>query len=120
MDQTALDLGASLAAGLIIGVERGWRFRREKPGTRVAGVRTFALIGAGGGLAAVLGKMIHPMAAVVFAGAIAAVLVIAFGREVHKRDATAIVSALVTLALGLLAGAGEPALAVAGAAVLTL
>jgi hypothetical protein len=35
-------LGASLAAGLMIGVERGWRLRRDAAGTRVAGVRTYA------------------------------------------------------------------------------
>ena len=121
MDQlTALDLGASLAAGLMIGVERGWRLRREKSGTRVAGVRTFALIGAGGGLAAVLGKAIHPLVSAVLAAAIAAVLVIGFSRDEHKRDATTVVSAFLALALGLLAGIGDPALAVAAAAVVTL
>jgi uncharacterized membrane protein (DUF4010 family) len=118
--QTALDLGASLAAGLMIGVERGWRSRREKAGTRVAGVRTHALIGASGGLAAVLGRAIHPLVSAVFVAAIAAVLVIAFARESSKRDATGIVSALLALALGLLAGGGEPAIAVAAAAVVTL
>ncbi|HEY7005626.1 MAG TPA: DUF4010 domain-containing protein [Sphingomicrobium sp.] len=118
--QTALDLGASLAAGLIIGVERGWHLRREKAGTRIAGVRTHALIGAAGGLAAIIGRTIHPLVAAALVAAIAAVLVIAFGRETGKRDATDIVSAVLALALGLLAGAGEPAIAVAGAAVVTL
>jgi uncharacterized membrane protein (DUF4010 family) len=118
--QTALNLGASLAAGLMIGVERGWRLRREKPGTRVAGVRTYALIGAGGGLAAVLGQAIHPIVSAVLAAAVAAVLVIGFQRDAGKRDATGIVAALLALGLGLLAGAGQPAIAVAAAAVVTL
>ena len=118
--ETALNLGASLAAGLMIGVERGWRFRREKSGTRVAGVRTYALIGAGGGLSAVVGKTIHPTVTAVLAAAIAAVLVIAFRRDTRKRDATGIVSALLALGFGLLAGSGEPALGVASAAVVTL
>jgi uncharacterized membrane protein (DUF4010 family) len=118
--QTGLNLGASLAAGLMIGVERGWRFRREKSGTRVAGVRTYALIGAGGGLAAVVGKTTHPMVTAVLAAAIAAVLVIGFERDAGKRDTTGIVAALLALALGLLAGVGQPAIAVAAAAVVTL
>lgn len=118
--QNGLDLAASLAAGMMIGVERGWRFRREKAGTRVAGVRTYALIGAGGGLAAVIGKAIHPTVTAVLAAAIAAALVIGFARDTGKRDATGIVSALLALALGLLAGAGQPAIAVAAAAVTTL
>ena len=118
--RTSLNLGASLAAGLMIGIERGWRFRREKPGTRVAGVRTYALIGAGGGLAAVIGKTVHPALTAVLAAAVAAVLVIGFGRDTEKKDATGIVAALLALGLGLLAGAGEPALAVAAAAVVTL
>lgn len=118
--QTAFDLGASLAAGLMIGVERGWRLRHEKAGRRVAGVRTFALIGAGGGLAAILGKAIHPLVSAALAAAIVAILAIGFSRDKEKRDATTIVSAVLALGLGLLAGIGEPALAVAAAAVVTL
>ena len=46
----ALQFGAGVAAGLMIGIERGWRLRREKAGTRVAGVRTYTLVGTGGAL----------------------------------------------------------------------
>lgn len=113
-------LGASLAAGLMIGVERGWRLRRQPSGTRVAGVRTYGLIGAAGGLAALLGSLIHPVAALLLVFATAAGLVAGFWRNPAQRDATGFVAAVVTLALGMLAGAGQPALAVAGAAVITL
>ena len=116
----ALDLGAAFAAGLMIGVERGWRLRREKSGTRVAGVRTYTLVGGGGGLAAVLGSVVHPFVAVVIAAAIASALMVGFVRESGRRDSTGIISAMLALALGLLGGAGEPSLAVAGAAVVTL
>jgi len=38
-------LGTSLAVGLLIGLERGWRDRERPDGGRVAGLRTFTLIG---------------------------------------------------------------------------
>ncbi|HEY7690040.1 MAG TPA: MgtC/SapB family protein, partial [Dongiaceae bacterium] len=47
-------LGLALAIGLLIGLERGWRERDAAEGSRVAGIRTFALVGFGGGLAALL------------------------------------------------------------------
>lgn len=115
----ALDLGAALAAGLMIGIERGWKLRRERSGTRVAGVRTFTLLGGGGGLAALLGTLIHPAVAVVLAAAMAGALLIGFGRQPGRRDVTGIVAALLAVGLGMLAGAGQPALAVAGAAMVT-
>lgn len=116
----ALLLGASFAAGLMIGLERGWHLRRYASGTRVAGVRTYTLVGAGGGLSALLGTFIHPAAAIVLALALSAGLAVGYWRDPAQRDATSFVAAIVALALGMLAGAGQPALAVAGAAVVTL
>lgn len=40
-----------LAIGLLIGLERGWHQRAARPGSRVAGLRTFGLFGLIGGLA---------------------------------------------------------------------
>ena len=56
----AIALGAALACGLMIGVERGWRLRNERAGSRVEGVRTYALLGGGGGLAGILAGLISP------------------------------------------------------------
>jgi uncharacterized membrane protein (UPF0136 family) len=47
-----IPLLAGVASGLLFGVERGWQQRREADGTRVAGVRTFTLIGGFGGMVA--------------------------------------------------------------------
>jgi uncharacterized membrane protein (DUF4010 family) len=113
-------LGASFAVGLIIGVERGWRQRRSPSGSRVAGVRTYTLLGTGGGLAAILGALVHPAAAIVVTLALATGLVAGYWRDRAQKDATSFVAAVIALALGMLAGAGQPALAVAGAAVVTL
>ncbi len=49
-------LGAALAAGLLIGVERGWKERCLGEGERVAGVRTYALLGLMGGAVALLAE----------------------------------------------------------------
>lgn len=46
--------GLAVAIGLLIGIERGWQARQARDGTRVAGIRTFTLIGALGGLAGML------------------------------------------------------------------
>lgn len=120
MVSAALELGAGSAAGLMIGIERGWRLRREKAGTRVAGVRTYTLVGSAGSLAGLLSGLTKPAIAVVLVGGVTALLIIAFARDHGRRDATGGIAAMVVLGLGLLAGVGEPALAVAGAAVITL
>lgn len=44
-DPALVGLGLALASGLLIGLERGWQQRERPEGHRVAGVRTFALIG---------------------------------------------------------------------------
>ena len=58
MDGPALlhRLGVALAIGLLVGAERHWRTRDEEPGRRTAGVRTFALTGLLGGIAAALAQ----------------------------------------------------------------
>ena len=120
MTPLTLQLGAGVAAGLMIGIERGWRLRREKAGTRVAGVRTYTLLGTGGALAGLLAQLIHPFVAVAVAASLGGVMIIGFARDKGRRDTTGIVAAVVAVGLGLLAGAGQPALAVAGSAVVTL
>src|SRR5262249_11407129 len=49
-------LGVALGIGLLIGLERGWRRRGATPGSRAAGIRTFALSGLLGGVIAALAK----------------------------------------------------------------
>lgn len=119
----ALHLLAALAAGLLIGIERGWRQRAEAEGTRVAGVRTFTLIGGSGGLVAITAREISPWLGAILLAALVVVLAGAFLRgrpQGGNRDATTIVAAMATLGLGLLAGAGLAALGLAGAALVTL
>lgn len=46
--------GLAAAIGLLIGIERGWQAREADDGGRVAGIRTYTLIGALGGFAGLL------------------------------------------------------------------
>lgn len=109
--------------GLLVGIERGWKLRGEADGMRVAGIRTFTLLGLVAGLSGVLAAAGYPLASGMMIAAAAVVVAIGYGRAVLDKgspDATSAVSALAVLALGFLGGIGQPALAVAGAAVMTL
>lgn len=114
-----LDLGAGLIAGLILGIERGWQLRVEPDGTRVAGVRTFTLLGAGGAIAGLLGIIFDPLAAIALTAGLIVTLLIGHWRDQQRKDATSTVAAVLAVGLGLLAGVGQPALALAMAAVVT-
>lgn len=104
-------LAVALALGLLVGVERGWRTRDTPPGARVAGLRTFGLLGLCGGVAAVLAAhAAMAVAAVLVAGAVAALLIgyRADARRDGQVSATEAVAALVTIGCGYLSGAGMP------------
>src|SRR5215470_6733644 len=51
-------LAVALGIGLLIGLERGWRRRGATPGSRAAGIRTFALSGLLGGVIAALAQAV--------------------------------------------------------------
>jgi uncharacterized membrane protein (DUF4010 family) len=117
------NLAVAIAAGLLIGIERGWRHREVIAGGRVAGVRTFALLGGLGGLIGLLAAH-YPIiiASILLIGAVA-MLVIAFGRSIEGPNdvsVTSLVAALLTLGIGIAATSGRPVLAMATAAVVTL
>ena len=117
----AIRVGAALAAGLLIGIERGWKQRADQSGTRVAGIRTFTLLGLVGGLAGLLGSDGQPLVGGAIALAAAAVLVIGYAPKLKaKGDATSAIAALVTLTIGFIAGSGSAGLAVSAAAVAVL
>ncbi len=114
------DLAIALAAGLLIGVERGWTMRDEQRGTRIAGIRTFGLIAAMGGLVALIAESLSLVIAAILLAGVVTMLLISHFRTMHEPDGRSItnfVVSLVALCLGLLAGSGYPALAMAGAAI---
>src|SRR5690242_12371341 len=112
---TTLDLfqrlALALAIGLLFGVERGWQERERKPGSRAAGIRTFALIGLLGG---VWGLLV-PLAGAVTLGFAAMGFAIGFTffewRETRASggfSATGLVAGLLAFALGAYAALGNP------------
>ncbi len=114
----ALCVATAFASGLLIGIERGWKLKDQEPGTRVAGVRTFTIMGLGSGIAGLLGASGHVLVAAAIAIAMVAIMVIAYSRELRtQHDSTSAVAAIATIAIGFLAGNGDPALAIACAAV---
>jgi uncharacterized membrane protein (DUF4010 family) len=114
----ALSVVTALACGLLIGIERGWKLREQEPGTRVAGVRTFTLLGLGSGIAGLLGSAGYPLVAAAIAIGMVAILVIAYSQSLESQhDSTSAVAAIATVAISFLAGNGNPALAIACATV---
>jgi uncharacterized membrane protein (DUF4010 family) len=117
------DLGVALAAGLLVGIERGWRQRDVTSGGRVAGVRTFALLGGLGGMIGLLVRQYGIVIPAILLGAAVIMLIIGYARSMSGPadvSITSMIAALMTLCLGMLATSGHPALAMAAAAVVSM
>ncbi|MFA6053577.1 MAG: MgtC/SapB family protein [Methylobacter sp.] len=115
-------LGVALAIGLLIGLERGWRTRARGEGMRVAGLRTYGLIGLLGGLCGLLAQQ----AGILLMGfaflALTSVLLVAYSRSLDKfKDfsITSIIASQITFILGALTVFGHITLASASAVVIT-
>lgn len=123
LDPQILRFGLSLAIGLLIGIERGWHERDLPEGMRVAGIRTFGVIGMLGGLwgllAEELGESLLGFAFLAVAGAILAIRLRAM-RETKDYGATTVVAALLTFALGAVAMRGYITIAATGAVITTI
>jgi uncharacterized membrane protein (DUF4010 family) len=116
-------IGLALAIGFLVGVERGWKQRDDQDGRRVAGIRTFALIGLLGGIAGSLVPAVGPLpvAAIALAFGIA-FTAFQFRQAVKDGDnsATSAVAGMLVFTLGLYASVGEPAVAAAAAVAATI
>lgn len=96
-------LAVSLAIGLLIGTERGWRDRDVDEGERVAGVRTFGLIGLLGGFVGLLADQTGLV--VLGFGFLGLAAVLVAGYTITARDGggvgvTSLVASLLTFAFG--------------------
>jgi uncharacterized membrane protein (DUF4010 family) len=121
-------LALALGIGLLIGLERGWRTRGAKPGSRAAGIRTFAISGLLGGVVAAvaqaaggamsLGGGIVLGSAFVVHAVVIALFIRAENAAAGIFSATTAVAAMLTFALAAYAVLGDPRIA-AGAAVAT-
>ena len=124
-------LGVALGIGLLIGLERGWHRRRARPGSRAAGIRTFAISALLGGLSAALaqalpkqdlGETPNLAGGIVLGVAFAAysIVITLFSREENRAagsfSATTAIAGMLTFALGAYALLGDIRIA-AGVAV---
>lgn len=116
-------LGVALAIGLLIGAERGWSRRELAEGRRVAGIRTFGLIGLLGGLWALIGNYAGEAVLAIAFGALAALLIVAHAHMLKQSadvSATTMVAAMVTFGLGALASFGALEVATSSAVIVAL
>lgn len=116
-------LAVALAAGLLIGLERGWQTRGAGAGRRAAGLRTFALAGLLGGLSAALSVLTAPVVlGLLFVGfgLSFAVFELLQAREEKDLSATSTVAGLVTFAVGAYAVVGSLPVAAAAAVAATV
>ncbi len=81
-------------------------------------MRTFTILGLGSGIGGLLGSLGYPFVAAAIPIGMIAILVIAYARALEEQhDSTSAVAAIATVAIGFLAGNGNPALAIACAAI---
>ncbi|WP_338466414.1 MgtC/SapB family protein [Novosphingobium sp. ZN18A2] len=112
--ETLTALAAAVAAGLIVGVERGWALRDRPTGGRVSGVRTFGLIGLTGGIAGLAPDIF----AAIIATGVVALVTLGYFRTANRDhvSATSAVAAVLTFAIGFTAVRVAPIVALSAAA----
>ncbi|RME32548.1 MAG: DUF4010 domain-containing protein [Gammaproteobacteria bacterium] len=116
-------LALATALGLLIGLERGWSQRAAREGARLAGLRTFALVGLLGALAGEAGTAGAAwFPALVFLGLTALVIAghLVEARQTEDYGLTTEIALLVTYVLGLSVSQGHLLTASSVAVVVTI
>lgn len=121
--QIILQLAVALLLGALTGLQRGWAAREQKPGERVAGMRTYSLVGLLGGIAALLSLKVTPwvLPAALLAVCITAVMAYRV-RMVQMRNysITGIIGLLLTFCFGAVAVAVDMTIAATAAVITTI
>lgn len=119
-NRTMIHLTVALLLGAIVGLERGWGARDQQSGERIAGIRTFALVGLLGGLSAVLSDAITPWAFPTLLASVVAMGIVGYSQRLeHIRDfsITGLVGLVLTFCFGAVAVAVDPVVATAAAVI---
>ncbi len=116
-------IAVAVAAGLLIGMERGWQDRMAESGRRVAGIRTFALIallGSGWGLLLDQSRLL--LLGFAFFGFAVVIAAAQVTKAIRLGDygITTTVAALLTFVLGAAAAQGHVAFVAAVAVIATI
>lgn len=115
-------LAISLAIGLLVGLERGWRTRDEQDHQRAAGFRTFALSGLLGGVTGAVALQTNSLViGFVFLGYSAAFAAFHWLEAKAERNVsvTSVVAGMLTFLLGAMSVTGDPRIAIACAVAMT-
>lgn len=92
-------LGVALALGLLIGMERGWQLRELPEGQRVAGFRTFGLIGLLGGVTVLLAAQSQGLFLSAVVAVLGAAVVLGYWRESAPGEDISVTSTIETASL---------------------
>ncbi|NNC23695.1 MgtC/SapB family protein [Salinisphaera sp. USBA-960] len=117
------NLAVAFAIGLLIGLERGWQQREAEAGERVAGLRTFAVIGLAGGVLGLLSARTDSIVLGFGFVALAVILVAAHflaAQSDNRYGITSELAAFATFGLAALAATGAPYVAAAGGVVMAM
>lgn len=116
----AIRIGAGLLIGALVGLERGYKLREMPDGARVAGLRTFTLLGLVSAIAGLLSAD-QPFVAGGLVAGLVLMLGLAYAPKLKARaDATSPIAAVATIAAAFLAGTGSAGFGLAIAAVIVL
>ncbi|MDN3557396.1 MgtC/SapB family protein [Halomonas maura] len=113
-NEMAIRLAVALLLGALIGIERGWVARTREAGERIAGVRTHALVGLLGGIAALLSTTVTEWAFPLIFLAVAGSALVAYRARMplsQDYSITGLVGVLLTFCFGAIAVAVDLALA---------
>lgn len=119
----AQGLAVALAVGFVVGMERGWRERDLAEGGRVAGLRTFSLIGLLGGVIGTFDASVGAWALFGVILGLSLLLSVSYREASHKTgnlSVTTAIATVLTLLLGVLASRGAAALALSAAVVVAV
>lgn len=121
--ETAFQLLIALLLGALIGLQRGWVFREQEAGARVAGIRTHALTALAGGIATLLALKITFWFLPAMLLVVAAIAISGYRlqtSQTHNYSITGIVGLLLTFCFGAMTTAGEAVIAAMSAVVTTI
>lgn len=122
-NSTLFHLALALLLGALIGLQRGWQARDREAGSRVAGIRTHALVGLLGGFAALLSQQVTVWILPVVFLVVAALALMGYrmqALELRDFSITGMVGLLLTFSFGAAVMVMDPTLPSAAAVITTL
>jgi uncharacterized membrane protein (DUF4010 family) len=117
-----IDIALAIALALLVGLERGWHLKDEDEGKRIAGIRTFTVVGIFASLSSFFSKEVAPYFIMVAFGGVSIVVSILIFRTRNEEDRgiTTEISLLTTFIISTLAAYGYRYIASASAVLMVI